>query len=144
MAIYPLSVYLFVGNVKDLPQGVYKYIPQGHKMELVCAGDQRVNIGGQPQMQKAPAVFVYVENLAAFGSRFGDRSQRWADLEVGHSAENVLLEEVALGLIGVPMGGIDAAKLKSLLKLQEKEEAVYAVSAAKKGAAVSDSHSGTR
>lgn len=140
VAVYPLHVYLFAGNVKDLPQGVYKYIPQGHKLEVVLTGDRRTDIGSQPQMQKAPAVLVFTEDLAAFAPRFGERAQRWADIEVGHSAQNVLLEEVALGLIGVPMGGIDPAGLKTALKLGEKEQAIYAVSAAKKGAATEPAH----
>ncbi|HOK52996.1 MAG TPA: SagB/ThcOx family dehydrogenase [Armatimonadota bacterium] len=133
VATYPLRVYLFAGNVKDLPAGVYEYIPKGHKLQLVMEGDQRTNVGSQPQMQTAPALFVYVADYTNTASRFGkDKAKEWAFVEAGHSAQNVLLEEVALGMIGVPMGGFDADKLRSTLKLGENQDAIYVVSAALK------------
>ena len=133
MASYPLRVYLVAGNVKDLPAGAYLYVPQGHKLELVAAGDQRPNVGGQPQMRNAPVLIVYVVDYAITGKKYGDRAKKFAYLEVGHSAQNVLLQEVALGLVGVPMGGVDEVKVRAAFKLTEDQEPAYAVSAAKKG-----------
>jgi len=132
---YPLRVYLFAGNVTDLPDGVYLYVPLGHKLELVMSGDQRTSVGGQPQMTKAPAVFSYIADYSVTGEKYGERARVFAAIEAGHSAQNVLLEEVALGLVGVPMGGIDAAKMKALLKLADNQEPMYAVSVGKKAAA---------
>jgi len=34
-ALYPLEVYVVIGEVKDLPQGVYRYIPKEHKIQQV-------------------------------------------------------------------------------------------------------------
>lgn len=134
MATYPLHIYVFAGNVSDLPAGVYKYIPQGHKLELVVEGDQRTNAGTQPQIRTAPVLFLFTADTAATSQRAGaQRARDWAMIEVGHSAQNILLEEVALGLIGVPMAGYDAAKIKPLLKLPDTEEPIYIVSAAKRG-----------
>lgn len=133
-ATYPLRVYLFAGNVKDLPAGVYRYVPKGHKLESVLDGDQRSNVGSQPQMVTAPVVIAYIADYTDTAARFGaSKARAWADIEAGHSAQNVLLEEVALGLVGVPMGGFDAAKIKSTLKLTDNEEAIYVVSAGNKG-----------
>lgn len=132
-ATYPVKLYLVAANVKDLPAGVYLYVPQGHKLQLVVSGDQRANVGPQPQMQKAPALFVFSADFTEIGPKYGARADRFASLEVGHSAQNILLEEVALGLIGVPMGGFDEAKIKPALKMTEKEVPMYVVSAAKKG-----------
>jgi SagB-type dehydrogenase family enzyme len=133
MAKYPLTVYLFAGDVQDLPAGVYKYIPQGHKIELVADGDQRENVGAQPQMSTAPASFAYIADYSAMGDRARDKSHTWADIEVGHSAQNVLLEEVALGLAGVGMGGFDESKMRATLKLSDNLTPVYIISAGKKG-----------
>jgi SagB-type dehydrogenase family enzyme len=132
---YPLRVYLFAGSVTDLPAGVYLYVPLGHKLELVMSGDQRTSVGGQPQMTNAPAMFCYVADYSVTGKKYGERAREFAAIEVGHSAQNVLLEEVALGLVGVPMGGFDAAKMKALLKLADNQEPMYAVSAGRKAAA---------
>jgi SagB-type dehydrogenase family enzyme len=135
-ATYPLKVYLVAAKVTGLPAGVYLYVPQGHKLELVMKGDQRENVGTQPQMRNAPALLVYAVDYTATGPKYGrDKARMFAALEVGHSAQNVLLEEVSLGLIGVGMGGVDEGKIKAALKLPENVEVMYAVSAGKKAAA---------
>ena len=40
-ALYPLEVYLVVGDVSDLAAGVYAYDPRQHALELVAADDRR-------------------------------------------------------------------------------------------------------
>ncbi|MEN6356923.1 MAG: SagB/ThcOx family dehydrogenase [Armatimonadota bacterium] len=133
MATYPLAVYLVAANVKDLAAGVYEYIPEGHKLKLIKQGDQRANIGSQPQMINAPALFVYIADYKVTGEKFGaDKAKEFACIEVGHSAQNVLLEEVALGLIGVGMAGFDQAKIAATLGLAKNQEPLYIVSAGKK------------
>jgi len=133
MASYPLRVYLIAGHVTGLPAGAYRYVPRGHTLELVTPGDQRTNAGAQPQMQHAAALIIYAADTTAIAQRTNEQlARQWAAIEIGHSAQNVLLEEVALGLVGVPMGGYDAAKLKPVLKLPETEELYYVVSAGTK------------
>ena len=134
MATYPLRLYVFAGNVSDLPPGVYRYIPQGHKLELVVEGDQRTNAGSQPQIRSAPVLFLFTADTSATSQRAGAaRARDWAMIEAGHAAQNILLEEVALSLVGVPMAGYDAAKIRPLLKLPDTEEPIYILSAAKRG-----------
>jgi SagB-type dehydrogenase family enzyme len=134
MATYPLRVYLVAGNVEDLPPGVYRYIPKGHKLESVVAGDQRANVGSQPQMRTAPALLAFAADCTATAKRFGDNTARQlACLEIGHAAQNVLLEEIAQGLVGVGMTGFDGAKAKAALTLPENEELIYIVAAGKQG-----------
>jgi SagB-type dehydrogenase family enzyme len=140
MAKYPLTVYLFAGNIDGLASGVYKYIPEGHKIELVTNGDQRNNVGTQPQMYTAPASILYVADYSMLGQRAPEKSNAWADIEVGHSAQNVLLEEVVLGLAGVGMGGFDPVKVASVLGLPSNETPVYIVSAGYKGTQQPTSH----
>ena len=41
-ATYPLEVYVVVGNVCDLSEGIYK--PHGHKLEMVAEGDKRAEL----------------------------------------------------------------------------------------------------
>ena len=51
-ALYPLEIYLVVGNVKDLPAGVYKYEPFKHILIKIKEGDKREELScaalGQP------------------------------------------------------------------------------------------------
>ena len=43
-ATYPLEVYVVVGNVCDLLEGIYKYKPHEHKFERVAEGDKRAEL----------------------------------------------------------------------------------------------------
>jgi SagB-type dehydrogenase family enzyme len=134
MGTYPLHVYVFAGKVSDLAPGVYKYIPQGHKLELVVEGNQNADAGTQPQVRTAPVLFLITADTSATAARMGAAGARdWAMLEAGAVTQNILLEEVALGLIGVPMAGYDAAKIKPMLKLPDTEAPIFIVSAAKRG-----------
>lgn len=40
-ALYPLEIYLVAGNVNGLKKGIYKYISDGHSLELISEGDFR-------------------------------------------------------------------------------------------------------
>jgi SagB-type dehydrogenase family enzyme len=133
VATYPLKVYLVAANVKDLAAGIYEYIPDGHKLKPIKQGDQRANIGTQPQMTNAPALLVYVADYTATASKFGaEKAKEFACIEVGHSAQNVLLEEIAQNLIGVGMIGFDPAKTRATLGLSSNQEPLYVVSAGKR------------
>jgi SagB-type dehydrogenase family enzyme len=134
MGTYPLHIYVFAANVSDLAAGVYKYIPQGHKLELVAEGNQNVSAGTQPQVRTAPVLFLVTADTTATAARMGaPKARDWAMLEAGCVTENILLQEVSLGLIGVPMAGYDPVKIKPLLKLPDSEEPVFIISAARRG-----------
>ena len=45
----------------------------------------------------------------------------------------MLLQEVALGLVGVPIGGPDEDKVRTIFKLTADQEPAYAVTVGKKG-----------
>jgi len=125
---YPLRVYLIAGAVRGLVPGAYRYVPHGHALELVAEGDLRPDATGQEPARKAPALLIYTADWSATAQKFGDSlASRWAFIEVGHSAQNVLLEQVALGLVGVGAAGIDVDGLRAALRLPEKEEPVYMV-----------------
>jgi len=40
-ALYPLEVYVVVGNVQNLAAGVYRYEPEGHELLRIAEGDKR-------------------------------------------------------------------------------------------------------
>jgi nitroreductase len=48
-------------------------------------------------------------------------------MDVGHAAQNLLLQAEALGLAGVPVAALDPEELSRILALPEDEEPVYLV-----------------
>jgi SagB-type dehydrogenase family enzyme len=65
-------------------------------------------------------------------SRYGERGARYADIEVGHAAQNIHLQAVALGLASVPIGAFDDNAVASLLGLSKEETPVYIIPVGKK------------
>ena len=54
-------------------------------------------------------------------SRYSQRGVRYTDIEVGHVAENVHLQAVALGLASVPIGAFNDDAVSKVLSLPEDE-----------------------
>jgi SagB-type dehydrogenase family enzyme len=61
-ATYPLEIYALTGKVEGLDAGVYRYIPETHRIENHVSGDKRKELAGASLNQKfiadAPLVIV--------------------------------------------------------------------------------------
>jgi nitroreductase len=79
----------------------------------------------QAAVKNAAVDLVITGDFDRLRQRYGDRSERFADLEAGHAAENVLLEGVALGLGGVTIGTIDAGPARDVLRVGKNETPLY-------------------
>jgi len=118
-ATYPLEIFIAKND------GVFHYIPDGHKLKKEIDGDLRKEIAraalNQMFIADAGIVIVITAVFSRTAWRYGERAYRYINNEVGHCAQNIHLEAVALGLGSVPVGAFDDAKLKKLLKLKEEE-----------------------
>jgi len=114
-ALYPLEVY------GALSFGFVHYLPEGHKMELLSLEDLRPDLGRasfhQTWMATAPCIFVIAAAYIRLAIRYGKRAERYAILEAGHAAQNLLLQAVALGLGAVVVGAFDDAQVIKILSL---------------------------
>ena len=73
-------------------------------------------------------MFVLAAVFSRTAAKYGeDWSQRYIDMEVGHAAQNLLLQAVALGLGGVPIGAFHENRIHELLYLPEPEQPLYLV-----------------
>ena len=95
------------------------------------AGEPRVNrnLAGriklpEPQAWLADAP-VTIAIAAVYGrtvSKYGQRAERYVHMEVGHAAQNVHLQAVALDLGTVVVGAFDDAEVKRVLTLAANEQ----------------------
>jgi SagB-type dehydrogenase family enzyme len=59
--------------------------------------------------------------------KYGDRAERYVHIEVGHAAQNLLLEAVALDLAGVPVGAFEDDQVIQVLQLSSDELPLYLI-----------------
>lgn len=129
-ALYPLTVFVAAGDVEGLADGVYEYDPKPHALKLVAKGDFRAALSaaamGQRWVRQAPAVFVIAVDYARMG-RYGDKGRMFADMEVGHAAENLSLQAVALGLGSVMVGAAREDAVAKVLRISDTRRPVYLI-----------------
>jgi len=124
-AKYPLELYVAT------PKGFFHYIPKGHLLERVSVTDLRPALAtaalGQQSIATAPAVFVFTAEYARTAQKYGDRTPRYVAIEVGHAAQNLLLQAGALGLVGVPVGAFRDDEVSKALSLSAQFAPLYLV-----------------
>jgi len=131
--LYPLKVYMVVGNVDNLAAGVYVYEPDTHSLTKMIDGDLRQLLSdaalGQLPVQQAAVDFVITGRYEIIMSKYGERGVLYTHLEAGHAAQNICLQAVALKLGVVTIGAFDDAGVKKALSLPEGETPFYIIPA---------------
>ncbi len=110
--------------------GIWRYRPQGHRLVLYRRGDVRAPLAeaawNQNYIAQAPVTFAISAVFSRTTRRYGERGRiRYVPMDVGHAAQNLLLEAVALGLGSVPIGAFDDAAVARVLNLPPEEEPLY-------------------
>ncbi len=110
-ATHPLELYLAVRNVKELKKGIYHYNPEKHSIKMVSGKDVNYD---------APVVIVIAAVYERTTQRYGTRGVRYVDIEAGHSAQNIHLQGVGLGLGSFPIGAFSDKGVKDMLGIEEE------------------------
>jgi SagB-type dehydrogenase family enzyme len=125
-ALYGLEIYVVTAT------GSYRYAPKAHELERQSEEDLRPALCraalDQESVLAAGAVFVIAAVYDRLAGKYGDdRSVRYAHLEAGHAAQNLLLQATALGLGGVPMGAFRDDQIRKVLSLPAEESPLYLI-----------------
>ena len=130
-ALYPLEVYIIVGNVTNMKSGIYKYIPESHELVKVIEGDKRSEMSKaalhQSPITDAPAVIVFSAVYERTSGKYGERGIRYVQMEAGHAAQNILLQAVSLNLGAVVMGAFEDDKVERAMDLKPDEKPLYVI-----------------
>lgn len=133
---YPLEVYVVVGNVESLAEGVYKYNPSEHEIIKILDGDKREELSAAALEQvwvKEGAIDIVI--VAVYGrttEKYGDRGIKYVHMEAGHAAQNLCLQATALNLGTVTVGAFYDEQVKGLLNMPENEQPLYVMPVGKK------------
>jgi SagB-type dehydrogenase family enzyme len=121
-ALYPLSIYVAIGKVEDLPSGLYRYNNQNHSLVLISSKDLRAELSGaclnQSSVKNAPISIIICADYDITVSHYGQRGKRYVDIEVGHVGENIYLQATSLGLGTVAIGAF-SDEVKKVIKIEE-------------------------
>lgn len=124
-ALYPLDVYV-AG-----PGLLCHYLPDGHGLLVLEETDVRPRLAaaahGQQAVAEAAVVLALTAVYARSSVRYGARGRRYAVLEAGHVAQNVLLQAAALDLGAVPIGAFDDDAVRQALGLAPDHAPLYLI-----------------
>lgn len=127
-ALYPMDLYAAVGSdsVEALDAGLYRYRPQGHRLEPGSAGDLRGEIAracvSQMWMAQAPVTLVITAEYARITPKYGNRGVRYAMIEAGHMGQNIFLQAQALGLAAGIVGAFHDRAVTEVLQIPDSHE----------------------
>lgn len=124
-ATYPLELYVVKSD------GIFRYIPEAHKLVKLGSEDLRDSLAraalGQEFIEEAPLNFVITAVYRRTTRRYGERGEMYVHMEVGHAAQNIHLQAVALGLSSVPVGAFYDEEVSEVLSLPEEEIPLYII-----------------
>ncbi len=130
-ALYPLEIYLVAGNVNDLTPGIYKYNPVKDDLTLIKEGDVRTSLAvaslGQSSVAEGAIDIVIAAVYERTEVKYGSRGERYVHIEVGHAAQNICLEAIALGLGLVTIGAFDDAAVAKVIGMPNDESPLYVI-----------------
>ncbi|WP_457644374.1 SagB/ThcOx family dehydrogenase [Persephonella sp.] len=119
-ALYPIELYVVVGDVQSLEKGVYWYDSFSHSILLTVESDLRKALFNaalyQDSVLTAPASIVITAEFERTTAKYGNRGFRYVYMEAGHVSQNIYLQATSLGLGTVCIGAFHDEIVKEILK----------------------------
>ena len=110
---------------------IYKYEPDKHELAQVIEGDKRRELAdaalGQSFVKEAALTIIFTVVYERTTVKYDERGIRYVHIEVGHAAQNVLLQATAIGLGAVPVGAFHDELVAKLLDLPDDENPLYII-----------------
>ncbi|WP_052668532.1 SagB/ThcOx family dehydrogenase [Nitriliruptor alkaliphilus] len=127
---YPLRIDVVALRCTGLDAGVHRYEPDAHGLRTTSVGDPTDDLEvvfGRTWVRRARVAVVLGVDLPAATAHHDDRGYRYALLEAGHLAQNLLLLAAAADLPACPLGGFADRALATLVGGSPDEVPLYAV-----------------
>jgi SagB-type dehydrogenase family enzyme len=123
---YPLDLYVVTDD------GVAQYLPEEHAIESKFSERVREALYSaalfEDSIKLAPLVVVITADFARAEHQHGEeRAERFALIETGHVAQNILLQAYAMGLAGVAFGAFKDKQVIEALNLPQERVPLYIV-----------------
>jgi SagB-type dehydrogenase family enzyme len=127
-ALYPLELHVVAARVEGLVPGVYRYVPDSHKLRLEIGGTLVPALSraafGQQAIVDAAAVFVIAAVEERTAQKYGARAGRYVTFEAGAASQNLALQAAAQGFGTVVIGAFDDGAVARALRLAPGERPI--------------------
>lgn len=124
-ATYPLDVYLVSAD------GFFHYLPEEHSLEKISSENRLIPLAeaslDQEWVKNAAINLIITAIFERTTGRYGRRGIGYVYMEVGHTAENVHLQAMSLGLVSVPVGAFDDDEVAKVLALPSRVKPIYII-----------------
>lgn len=124
---HALETYLCVLNVKELENGIYRYLPLEHQLVFERAeerlAEKIVNAGlGQPFLGKAPVTFIWTAVPYRMEWRYDIAAHKVIAIDAGHVCQNLYLACEAIKAGTCAVGAYHQELMDSLLGVDGYDE----------------------
>ncbi len=130
-ALFPLEVYVVAANIAHLPTGIYKFNSRDRTLLKNVDEDKRNQLSqaalNQRSIARAPAVLLICAVYERVTRTYGQRGIPYTLMEIGHAAQNVCLQAVAMGMGTVVIGAFRDEEIKMIANLAKDEQPVYII-----------------
>jgi SagB-type dehydrogenase family enzyme len=133
-ARHALETYLLINNVRDVPEGIYRFLAIDHKLvEINTDPDiaDRVTQGcsGQDFINKSAVTFIWVADAYRMKWRYGERGYRYLHLDAGHACQNLYLSAGSVDCGVCASAAFSDDQMNDLLELDGVERFVIYIAA---------------
>jgi SagB-type dehydrogenase family enzyme len=132
--LFPVELYVAARAVQDLEEGLYHYHAGKSRLERIDEDRSGETLferlawsAGDSRILEAPATVILTVVVSRSASKYGDRSYRYALLDAGHAAANLLVAARALELRADLLGRFDDREVNRLLGLDAHEFALLVI-----------------
>lgn len=124
-ALFPIELYIAVGDVENLDQGLYKYNALNHTIIKIADGDKREEVRkaalGQSAVGNGPACIIITANFGRTEYKYESRATQYVYIESGAVCQNIYLQCNSLSIGTVMIGAIREEPMKVALGLPDSE-----------------------
>ncbi|MCE8428954.1 MAG: SagB/ThcOx family dehydrogenase [Candidatus Methanoperedens sp.] len=121
-ARHALETYLLINNVRDVPEGIYRFLAIENKlveinMDPDIADRVMQSCLGQDFIRKSAVTFIWVADAYRMKWRYGERGYRYLHLDAGHACQNLYLSAGSLDCGVCAVAAFSDDQLNDLLEL---------------------------
>jgi SagB-type dehydrogenase family enzyme len=129
-AVYPVEVYIAVGDLNGVRAGLYHYSPEEFALSLVRSGDARAEVAKAliPATEKIGKYYlIFTSTCWRSMERFGEPAYRYCLLDSGHVIGNFVTLLESMGCRATLRGGFADLALAEFMGINENSEQAIAV-----------------